>query len=996
MIGQTVSHYRILEKLGEGGMGVVYLAEDQHLARRVAVKFLTSTDHHYRARFIREARAISGLTHPNIAIVHDYGETPTGQPFLVMEFVKGKSLSELLDEGLTLRRSVEIVSSVAEALAEAHHHGIVHRDIKPSNIIVNQRGQVKVLDFGLVKHLFDPPSSEVDLDAQTIYSTQTRSDVIVGTPLYLSPEQATGKPIDGRSDLFALGALLYECLTGRSAFSGSSVLEIGAQIIHVNPPPPSQLNPQIPPALDRITMKALEKKVEQRYQTAEEMLKDLRAVVVGLSGDGVPVTSKSNRKTPGDVNRATSALATLTMQLRRQRFSLASFIATILVSGLAIWALIHFWPPSYYQPSPTAQYWYNIGTDFLRNGAYHQASKALQQAIQIDGNYALARARLAQAWTELDYIENAKDELLAIKTLTRDGTAITDKDALYLDAITAMATRDFREAVKNYSAIAEMSPEDSTVYVDLGYAYENAGNPEKALESYQKAIALNNGQYATAYLRAGIVYNRQQQRDEALKMYEKAGQLYSAAGNNEGANEVQRRRGVTYRNMGHYDEAQTQFQQCLETARTLGLEAQQISALIDLSYLSSMRGKSTDAENYAQQAVTIAQQKHLENFAASGLLELGNSYSSRQDYEKSEHYFNQAIQLARANKGRYGEALGMLNLGGVYIATLRVDQGLQLEQQALSFFQQGNYPTNVSLCLTQLTRGYRRKGDYAAALQAANQKLELDLKGGEKPTIANAYSELAAVLMDRENLPAALEQYEDAFKIYDELKSQLRLGFNKVNRGNVLWRLGHYDQAEPILDELWKTVSESKNEYQQLLPTVLLYRAQLRLSQRNFADAIKLSTEAITAAGTQIPEVAIEARSVLGLAKAMSGNGREGLRICDEAVKMASGLGDFSLQSRALLSKAEAALLTNDAQTALSLATDAQARFARGEQYESEWRAWLIASRASEKLDDKTKAQEQLGNAVNVRTKLEQQWGADRFKLYSSRPDIQAFYQPQG
>jgi serine/threonine protein kinase len=199
MIGQTVSHYRILEKLGEGGMGAVYLAEDLHLARRVAIKFLTSTDHH----FIREARAVSALSHPNIAMVHDYGETSTGQPFIVMEYVKGKSLSDLLDEGLTLNRSVEIVSAIAEALGEAHQQGIVHRDIKPSNVLVNERGQVKVLDFGLVKHLFEPPSSDVDLDAKTIYSTQTRSDVIVGTPLYLSPEQATGKEIDGRSDLFA-------------------------------------------------------------------------------------------------------------------------------------------------------------------------------------------------------------------------------------------------------------------------------------------------------------------------------------------------------------------------------------------------------------------------------------------------------------------------------------------------------------------------------------------------------------------------------------------------------------------------------------------------------------------------------------------------------------------------------------------------------------------------------------------------------------------------
>src|SRR5687768_9333880 len=369
MIGQTVSHYRIIEKLGEGGMGAVYLAEDLHLARRVAIKFLTSTDHHYRARFIREARAVSALVHPNIAMVHDYGETGEGQPFIVMEYVKGKSLSDLLDEGLTLRRSVEIVSSVAIALGEAHDHGIVHRDIKPSNVLISERGHVKVLDFGLVKHLFEPPGSDVDLDAQTIYSTQTRSDVIVGTPLYLSPEQATGKKIDGRSDLFALGALLYECLTGQSAFSGGSVLEIGAQIIHVTPPPPSKINPHVPPSLDRITLKALEKKVEVRYQSAGEMLNDLTAASTNLSGNGVPVSSRSNKDTDG-YTRATNAFATLTMSLRRQRFSIASVIPAFIVAGLVIWAIIYFWPRTYYQPTPAALEWHERGTEWLRNGAY--------------------------------------------------------------------------------------------------------------------------------------------------------------------------------------------------------------------------------------------------------------------------------------------------------------------------------------------------------------------------------------------------------------------------------------------------------------------------------------------------------------------------------------------------------------------------------------------------------------------------------------------------
>ncbi|MGH9958068.1 MAG: serine/threonine-protein kinase, partial [Pyrinomonadaceae bacterium] len=188
MIGQTISHYRIIEKLGEGGMGVVYLAEDTHLARRVAIKFLSSLDDTYRARFLREARAVSALSHPNIAAVYDYGETEDGQPYIVMELVRGATLGRLLEEqSLTLARSVQIVASIAEALAEAHHQGIVHRDVKPSNVVITERGQVKVLDFGLVKQLTEWSGKETNSSAPTLFSTHTRSDVIVGTPLYLSP-----------------------------------------------------------------------------------------------------------------------------------------------------------------------------------------------------------------------------------------------------------------------------------------------------------------------------------------------------------------------------------------------------------------------------------------------------------------------------------------------------------------------------------------------------------------------------------------------------------------------------------------------------------------------------------------------------------------------------------------------------------------------------------------------------------------------------------------
>lgn len=295
-VGQTFSHYRLLSKLGEGGMGIVYAAEDMSLGREVAVKFLLAGRHKRlsRARFQREARSTSALSHPNIATVYDYGETDEGFPFIVMELLRGQTLSELLRAApLTPERSVEIICSVLEALCEAHRNGIVHRDIKPSNIVVGEREQVKVLDFGLAKSLWgengngsDSKLNQLDADALAELPTQTLTGTVLGTPLYVSPEQATGSQVDQRSDLFSVGAVLYECLAGRPAFAAPSVVEIFAQIINpVPPPPPTSFNRSVPKALDRITLKAVAKSPKGRYQSAEEFLEELRRVRFPKSSD---------------------------------------------------------------------------------------------------------------------------------------------------------------------------------------------------------------------------------------------------------------------------------------------------------------------------------------------------------------------------------------------------------------------------------------------------------------------------------------------------------------------------------------------------------------------------------------------------------------------------------------------------------------------------------------------------------------------------------------
>ena len=274
MIGQTVSHYRILGKLGGGGMGVVYEAEDLKLGRHVALKFIPDNltgDPKALERFEREARAASQLNHPNICTIHGIEEN-NGHPFIVMEKLEGQSLKQRINgQAMDLEPVLDISIQVAEALAASHAKGIVHRDIKPANIFLTPGGQVKVLDFGLAKLVHNPGTD----DEAGADNSLTAVGVIPGTAVYMSPEQARGETIDGRSDLFSFGVVMYEMSTGKKPFTGNNSLVTLDAVLHQKPVPPRQLNPKLPMELEGIVGKAMEKDRTRRYQGALEMRSDL-------------------------------------------------------------------------------------------------------------------------------------------------------------------------------------------------------------------------------------------------------------------------------------------------------------------------------------------------------------------------------------------------------------------------------------------------------------------------------------------------------------------------------------------------------------------------------------------------------------------------------------------------------------------------------------------------------------------------------------------------
>lgn len=977
MNNPTIGHYEILGKLGEGGMGVVYLARDTRLNRQVALKLLPehlAVTPEARARFIREAQSASALNSPHIVTVYEIG-SHGGSDFIAMEYIRGETLADHLRRGpLGFELALNYSLQLAAALSTAHASGIVHRDLKPGNVMVGPGGLLKILDFGLAKpaaSIGNQPEAPADL---TTTSPLTQYGLAMGTLAYMSPEQALGAEVDTRSDIFSLGLVLYEMFTGKRPLAGPTPGDTFRRLQLDEPAPLSEVSTQLPSNLDEIIRKTLAKKPSDRYQTAGELEADLRTL---LPGSG-------HQTAPGRI------LARETRPAQRRLAQLANS-RTLQVAGVALAAvaLLAFWQPwklLRHEPPPSAKRWFDQGTAAILDGTYHTASLALERAVAEDPGYSLAHIRLAETYFELDALDKAKEHLL-LAAPDASGSSLDSLTELYHQAVRLTVTGDFDGAARIYARIRDAVPSSSRprALVDYGRALERAENLKAAMTAYEEA-SRTQSQYPSAFLRLGILHRRRMDQTLAGSAFQQAESLYRSLGNVEGLAEVNYQRGVLLNNLGNAREARPVLEQALDLARTASSDQQEIAILLQLSAVLQRLEGPDKAREYATTAIDLARSKGLEPLAARGLIDVGNSYFLAGDPSRAKDYFTQALGSARRNRSRRTEARALLSLGSLAIQQGQYVDGVKHVDSALAFYREGGYRKETSQGLLLSGRARRSMGDYDNAVKAFEEQHRRALEVGDIEQVALSLEALGSVYLMQGRLPEALQYFQEALSSTGSAPNPMAMAYTIINSSTALWRLGRYSEAEKLLGPL--DSAEAGGKLNPAVRAVLAEcRAAIALSRRQFSAAAAHAARILSEPEVN-PAVASGARSLLAMSQAESGDPAGAIQSARQAVETAGAARLQDLSSVALTAQAIAFHAAGRHREALESAKQALSMTAAGN-HERQWRIFLLASRAASAAGQREEASSYAARSAASLQEVERLLGAGGFAFYLRRPDVQ-------
>lgn len=1010
MIGQTLSHYRIVERIGAGGMGVVYRAHDEQLHRDVALKVLSEgllADEEARNRFRKEALALAKLNHPNIETVYEFG-SEEGVDFLAMELIHGETLSGKLAGGsLSNRETARLGVQLAEGLSAAHEQGVIHRDLKPGNLMLTPDGRLKILDFGLAARLFQP-GGEADV-SRTISETSAVS----GTLPYMSPEQLKGLPPEARSDIFTAGTVLYEMAAGQRPFPQSQSAELIGAILHQNPLPANLVNHRVAPELAAVIHKCLEKEPQTRYQSARELLAALEGAssgsmpaatdakprgrfvltvasvlgVVLLAGivfasdfrgwrdrllhrSNVGNTASGTRTGPIKVRRSVAVLGFKNLSGRTEEAWLSTAFSEMLTTELAAGERLRTVPgenvarvkidlsladEDSYAPDTLARLRKNLGSDYVVFGSYFALGEKTGSQVRLD-----VRLQDTTAGDTMASVSETGTEAGLLDLISRTGAQLREKLG-----IGGMTTAE----VEGVRASLPSNPEAARLYLE-GLAKLRVFDALAARDSLQKSVArdpdhaLIHSALAAAWTALGY--------DTKAREAARRGFDLSASLTRESRLAVE----------GRYRETTHEWEKAVEIYTTLfSFFPDNLEYGLRLIAAQTAAGKPKDAF-----ATVAALQKLAPPASDDPRIDLAEASVAEvtTDFKREQAAAERAAEKGSTQGARLVVARARLLDAGALWSLGDPTRGLAAAEEAKRIYAAAGDRAGVASALNSIATVLTNQGDRPAAKKIYEETLTICRQLGNMRGVANAMNNLATVRYEQGDLFGAKKMYEESLETYHEIgekRGSIRAMFNIANvltyQGDLAGAKKMYEETVPLRREMGD-------------------RSGLGLSLVNIADVLTKQGELASAKKTDQDAVAIfrEIGNKRGLGYALfnwgeilaaEGNLEEARKAYEEALTIREQIGEKSSAEDSHLSLALLSIEQGRAADAESPARQAAAEFQKEKEADSQAYAQAILARSLLAQGKPSEARKEIDVGVPLAAKSQNRDLRMKFAIADSR-----------